>query len=69
MRTTPKQTFDIYRKRANPSLRLATEKGARLPSQFRAAQWTLMKEASVLHSDISKDVATKGYCYFQVLKG
>jgi hypothetical protein len=28
-----------------------------------------MKEASVLHSDTPKDVATKGYCYFQVLKG
>jgi hypothetical protein len=69
MGTTPKQTFDMYRNRTNPSLRLATASGARVPRKFRPSEWTLMKEASVLHSDTPKDVATKGYCYFQVLKG
>jgi len=69
MRETPKQTFDVYRKRTNPTLRLATKPGAGLPQNFLAKDWTLMKEPSLLHSDVPKDVGVKGYCYFQILKG
>jgi hypothetical protein len=69
MSTTSKQHFDIYRKRTNPTLRLATKPGDRLPRQFPAKDWTLMKGPCVLHTDVSNDVRIKGYCYFQVLKG
>ena len=34
MSATPKQTFDVYRKRTNPTLRLAVAPGADLPGQF-----------------------------------
>jgi hypothetical protein len=43
--------------------------GAGLPGQFASKDWTLVEEPSVLHSDVSEDVATKGYCYFQLVKG
>jgi hypothetical protein len=69
MSATPKQTFDVYRKRTNPTLRLAVAAGAGLPSQFVSKDWTWVPEPSVLHSDVSKDVAAKGYCYFQLVKG
>jgi hypothetical protein len=69
MSATPKQTFDVYRKRTNPTLRLAVAPGAGLPGQFASKDWTLVEEPSVLHSDVSEDVATKGYCYFQLVKG
>jgi hypothetical protein len=69
MNTTPKQAFDVYRKKTNSTLRLATAPGAGLPRQFPVKEWILTKEPSTLHSDATKDVAVKGYCYFQVLKG
>jgi hypothetical protein len=58
MSATPKQTFDVYRKKTNPTLRLAVAPGAGLPGQFASKDWTLVE-----------DVATKGYCYFQLVKG
>jgi hypothetical protein len=69
MSATPKQTFDVYRKRTSPTLRLAVAPGADLPRQFASKDWTLVEEPSVLHSDVSEDVTTKGYCYFQLVKG
>ena len=69
MSATPKQAFDVYRKRTNPTLRLAVAPGAGLPGQFASKDWTLVPEPSVLHSDVSEDVAAKGYCYFQLVKG
>src|ERR1700722_14525658 len=45
MSATPKQTFDIYRKRTNPTLRLAVAPGAGLPGQFASKDWTLVEEA------------------------
>jgi hypothetical protein len=62
MSSTPKQTFDVYRKRTNPTLRLAVAPGAGLPGQFASKDWTLVEEPSVLHSEVSEDVITKGYC-------
>jgi hypothetical protein len=69
MSATPKQTFDIYRKRTNPTLRLAVAPGAGLPGQFASKDWTLVQEPSVLHPDVSDDVTAKGYYYFQLVKG
>lgn len=63
------RTLDIYRKRRSPTLRVAVAPGTHLPRQFPAKDWTLMKEVSVLHSDATTDVAMKGYCYFQLVKG
>ena len=50
-------------------LPLAVAPGAGLPGQFATKDWTLVEEPSVLHSDVSEDVATKGYCFFQLVKG
>lgn len=71
MNTSPKQTFDVYRKKSKSALRLATKPGAKLPRQFPAKEWVLMneRERSTLHSDAMFDIAVKGYCYFEVIKG
>ena len=69
MNATPKQTFDVYRKKSNSALRLATMAGVKLPRQFPAKEWVLMRERSMLHSDATLDIAIKGYCYFQVING
>jgi hypothetical protein len=69
MGATPKQTFDVYRNKAKPALRLATTPGAGVPRHFAAKDWARLKEPSLLHSDAAKDVAVKGYCYFQVIEG
>ena len=69
MNAISKQTFDVYRQKRNSALRLAIKSGAKFPSQFPAKEWVLMSESSVLHSDATLDIAVKGYCYFEVIKG
>jgi hypothetical protein len=69
MSATSKQTFDVYRKTTNPTLRLAVAPGVGLPGQFASKDWTLVEAPSVLHPDVSEGVTTKGYCYFQLVKG
>jgi hypothetical protein len=69
MNAHQQQSFDVYRNKAKPSLRIAVTPGASLPPQFQNNTWTLIKEPSMLHSDVTKDIAVKGYCYFQVVKG
>ena len=64
MSATPKQAFDVYRNRTDPTSRLAVAPGAGLPGQFASKDWTLVQWSSVLQSDVSEDVSTKGYCYF-----
>jgi DNA-binding Xre family transcriptional regulator len=59
MSATPKQTFDVYRNRTNPTLRLAVAPGAGLPGQFASKDWTLVEAPSVLHSHVSEDVKPK----------
>jgi hypothetical protein len=71
MEPTPKKSFDIYRKKGRPSVRLALRPGAKLPHQFSAKDWVLISEDenSTIHSDAKLDIAIKGYCYFEVIKG
>jgi hypothetical protein len=65
-----KITYSVYRSKANPSLRLATAPGARLPADHKPKNWVLMATgSSPVHSDAPKDIALKGYCLFQVAKG
>jgi DNA-binding XRE family transcriptional regulator len=59
MRATPKQTFDVSRKRTNPTLRLAVAPGAGLPAQFASKDWTLVEVPSVLHPDVSEESPPK----------
>jgi hypothetical protein len=69
MNATVKIVYDVYRQKADPTLRIAVAPGARLPVQFKAKDWTLMPGGtSPLHSDVSRDVGVKGYCYFQISK-
>ena len=71
MDPTPKKSFDVYRKKSRPSVRLAIRPGAKLPPQFPAKDWILIseRESSTVHSDARLDIAVKGYCYFEVIKG
>ncbi len=67
MNATVKIAFDVYRQKADPTLRIAVSPHARLPEQFKAKDWTLMaKGTSPVHSDAPRDIGVKGYCYFQV---
>jgi hypothetical protein len=67
MSATPQQTFDVYRNRANPTLRVATWRRPAASVSIKGLD--LVTEPSVLHSDVSEDVTTKGNCYFQLVKG
>jgi hypothetical protein len=69
MNATVKIEYDVYCQKADPTLRIAVAPGARLPAKFKSKDWTRMaRGASPMHSDAAKDVALKGYCYFQVAK-
>ncbi len=66
---TEKIVYDIYRGTADRTLRLATMPGAGLPAHVKRKDWALMpKGKSPLHSDVDRDVGTKGYCFFQVVE-
>jgi hypothetical protein len=70
MNTTVKTTYDVYCLKADPTLRIAVAAGARLPVQFKVADWKPMaRGTSPLHSDTPRDIGAKGYCYFHVAKG
>jgi hypothetical protein len=70
MNVTVKIGYSVYRSKADPSLRLATAPGVRLPAQFKPKDWVLMPAgSSPIHSDAARDIAVKGYCFFQVSKG
>jgi hypothetical protein len=70
MNAPVKTAYDVYCLKADPTLRIAVAVGARLPAQFKAADWKPMaKGSSPLHSEASRDIGVKGYCYFQVAKG
>ena len=70
MGATPKKSFDVYRKKNRPSVRLAIRRGAKLPPQFPAKDWILIseRESCTVHSEATLDIAVKGYCYFEVIK-
>jgi hypothetical protein len=60
--------YDVYRGIVDRSLRLATLPGAGLPPHVKRKDWVLMPTGkSPLHSDASRDIAEKGYCFFQIV--
>jgi len=70
MNANVKIAYDVYRGKTDPSLRLATAPGARLPAHVRTKDWVLMPSgSSPLHSDARRDIGVQGYCFFQVSKG
>jgi hypothetical protein len=63
-------TYDVYRGTNDTTLRLATLPGAGLPPHLKRKDWMLMRAGkSPVHSDTARDVAVRGYCFFQVLAG
>jgi hypothetical protein len=57
MNANVKIAYDVYRGKTDPSLRLATAPGARLPAHVRAKDWVLMSSgSSPLHSDAPNGV-------------
>jgi hypothetical protein len=65
-----KPTFDVYRGKTDATLRMATMVGAGLPAHVSRKDWILMPEGtSPLHSDAARDIGTRGFCFFQVVKG
>jgi hypothetical protein len=63
-----KIAYDVYRGTADRTLRLATRPGAGLPAHAKRKDWVLMPPGkSPIHSDVDRDVAAKGYCFFQLV--
>jgi hypothetical protein len=64
---TAKIDYDIYRGATNRTLRLATLLGAGLPAHVKRKDWVLMpKGKPPFPFDIDRDIAVKGYCFFQL---
>jgi hypothetical protein len=64
-----KIAYDVYRGATDRTLRLATMLGAGLPAHVKRKDWVLMpKGKSPLHSDVDRDVAVQGYCFFQLVE-
>jgi hypothetical protein len=64
-----KIAYDVYRGATDRRLRLATMPGAGLPAYVKRKDWVLMpKGKSPLHSDVDRDVAVQGYCFFQLVE-
>jgi hypothetical protein len=62
--------YDIYRGTRDRTLRLATGPGAGLPAHVKRKDWVVLPPGkSPLHSDTARDVAVRGYCFFQVVEG
>jgi hypothetical protein len=65
---TTKIDYDVYRATADRSLRLATLPGAGLPAHAKRKDWVLMpKRKPPFPYDIDRDIAAKGYCFFQLV--
>ena len=61
--------YDVYRGATDRTLRLATMPGAGLPAHVKRKDWVLIpKGKSPLHSDVDRDVAVQGYCFFQLVE-
>jgi hypothetical protein len=64
-----KIAYDVYRGTTDRTLRLATMPGAGLPAHVKRKDWVLIpKGKSPLHSDVDRDVAVQGYCFFQLVE-
>jgi hypothetical protein len=64
-----KIAYDVYRGTTDRTLRLATMPGAGLPAHVKRKDWVLMQKGkSPLHSDVDRDVAVRGYCFFQLVE-
>ncbi len=64
-----KIAYDVYRGATDRTLRLATMPGAGLPAHVKRKDWVLLpKGKSPLHSDVDRDVAVQGYCFFQLVE-
>jgi hypothetical protein len=64
-----KIAYDVYRGATDRTLRLATMPGAGLPAHVKRKDWVLMQKGkSPLHSDVDRDVAVRGYCFFQLVE-
>ena len=62
-----KVDYDVYRGAVDRTLRLATILGAGLPAHVKRKDWVLMpKGKPPFPYDIDRDVAAKGYCFFQL---
>jgi hypothetical protein len=65
-----KIAYDVYRGTRDRTLRLATLPGAGLPAYVKRKDWVPMPGGkSPLHSDVDRDVAARGYCFFQLVNG
>jgi hypothetical protein len=64
-----KIAYDVYRGTIDRTLRLATMPGAGLPAHVKRKDWVLIpKDKSPLHSDVDRDVAVQGYCFFRLVE-
>ena len=60
--------YDVYQGKADRSLRLATLPGAGLPTHVKQKDWILMPNGKPpFPLDVDRDIAVKGYCFFQLV--
>jgi hypothetical protein len=60
--------YDVYRKKADPSERMATRPGAGLPRHVDPDEWELMPAGtSQITDDAEEDIEARGFCYFKLV--
>jgi len=60
--------FDVYKCKADPSLRIATEKGVGLPSHVVTTQWEITGEPPQIDSDyLKEDIQERGLCLYKLV--
>ena len=60
--------FDVYRRKSEPSERIATIALAGLPDHVVASDWELSpSESSQVIEDAPEDIAARGFCYFKLV--
>ena len=60
--------FDVYKCKADLSLRIATEKGVGLPSHVVATQWEITGERPQIDSDyLKEDIQERGLCLYKLV--
>ena len=64
----PPAMYDVYLKRDDPTLRVATPEGGGLPAHLLAIEWELLPAgASPVCDDAEDDIEELGFCFFRVV--
>ena len=60
--------YDVYQGSNDPSLRMATMRGAGLPEHVDPNDWVLMPTgSSQIIEDADQDISARGFCFFKLV--